>query len=363
MRKNKIYAALTIAALSATMFVGCGENKAEATTTTTTSSVEATEEATTEATEEATTEATEEATEEATTEATTEATEEATTEATEGAAEITETVYPFTFTELDGTEVVIESEPEKIVSMGPNVTEILYALGAGDKVVGRTDYCTYPEEVSSVESIGTMYTPDIEKIVSLEPDVVLGSTHFDAEVEANIKEQGIVTAALYDESDYTGVYDIITKVGQIVNKNAEAAEVVASMKEDVSEVVDILAAAQTKPTVYYVVGYGEYGDYTAGGDTFIGGLIEVAGGENIAKEVSGWSYDLESLVAADPEIIVIGTGMKDDFVTQENYKDLTAVKEGKVYEIDNDLLELQGPRNSEGIRALAEIIHPELFTE
>ena len=362
MRKNKIYAALTIAALSATMFVGCGESKEEATTTTTTSSVEATEEATTEATE--ATEATEEVTTEAT-EATegAEATTEATTEATEGAAEITETVYPFTFTELDGTEVVIESEPEKIVSMGPNVTEILYALGAGDKLVGRTDYCTYPEEVSSVESIGTMYTPDIEKIVSLEPDVVLGSTHFDAEVEANIKEQGIVTAALYDESEYTGVYDIITKVGQIVNKNAEAAEVVASMKEEVSEVTDILAAAETKPTVYYVVGYGEYGDYTAGGDTFIGGLIEVAGGENIAKDVSGWSYDLESLVAADPEIIVIGTGMKDDFVTQENYKDLTAVKEGKVYEIDNDLLELQGPRNSEGIKALAEIIHPELFTE
>ena len=354
MRKNKIYAALTIAALSATMFVGCGESKEEATTTTTTSSVEATEEATTEATE--ATEGAEEATTEATeaTEATegAEATTEATTEATEGAAEITETVYPFTFTELDGTEVVIESEPEKIVSMGPNVTEILYALGAGDKLVGRTDYCTYPEEVSSVESIGTMYTPDIEKIVSLEPDVVLGSTHFDAEVEANIKEQGIVTAALYDESEYTGVYDIITKVGQIVNKNAEA-----------SEVTDILAAAETKPTVYYVVGYGEYGDYTAGGDTFIGGLIEVAGGENIAKDVSGWSYDLESLVAADPEIIVIGTGMKDDFVTQENYKDLTAVKEGKVYEIDNDLLELQGPRNSEGIKALAEIIHPELFTE
>ena len=89
-----------------------------------------------------------------------------------------EVSYPLTLTGTDGTEITIDEEPEKIVSMGPNMTEILYAIGAGDKLVGRTDYCDYPAAVSEVESVGSISNADIEKILSLEPDLVLASTHF-----------------------------------------------------------------------------------------------------------------------------------------------------------------------------------------
>ena len=97
------------------------------------------------------------------------------------------------------------------------------------------------------------------------------------------------------------------------------------------------------------------GDYTDGGDTFGGQIIKMAGGDNIAEDVSGWSYNLESLIEADPDIIIVGKGCKDDFMSQENYKDLTAVKNGNVYEIDNSLIDRQSYRNAEGLLTLAKI--------
>lgn len=114
-------------------------------------------------------------------EASSEAKSESATEAVSEAGESEESgevSYPLTLTGTDGTEITINEEPEKIVSMGPNMTEILYAIGAGDKLVGRTDYCDYPAAVSEVESVGSISNADIEKILSLEPDLVLASTHF-----------------------------------------------------------------------------------------------------------------------------------------------------------------------------------------
>jgi iron complex transport system substrate-binding protein len=236
----------------------------------------------------------------------------------------------------------------------------MYKLDAGDKLVGRSDYCDYPEEVSEIESVGNLTTPDIEKIVSLEPDVVIVSTHFDEENTKKLEELGIPVITLYEENDVTGVYDMITTLGTAINKNNEAKECVSQMQATIQEVTDAVEGEE-KPSVYYVVGFGEYGDYTAGGDTFIGGLIELAGGDNIAKDVSGWNITLEEIVEADPSIIVISEYSKEAFMSDSNYADLTAVKEGNVYTIDTNMLDRQGYRNAEGVRALAEIFHPEVF--
>jgi iron complex transport system substrate-binding protein len=105
-----------------------------------------------------------------------------------GNAVVDETVYPVDITDSFGDVITLESEPERVVSVAPNLTELMYELGAGDKLVGRSDYCDYPEEVSQIESVGTLYTPDIEKIVSLEPDVVIVSTHFDEDNTAKLEE-------------------------------------------------------------------------------------------------------------------------------------------------------------------------------
>jgi iron complex transport system substrate-binding protein len=294
--------------------------------------------------------------------------EEEKTEATTAPASVTDvpeisvkgTDYPVTITDSEGTEITFDSEPEKVVSMAPNITETIYQLGIESKLVGRTDYCDYPEEALSIGSVGTMRSPDIEKIISLEPDVVIASTHFSEEANKQLTDLGVKVVVLYEEYEIDGVYPIIETMGTIFNVNEAATMAVNDMKTSISETKTRIEGLDN-PDVYYVVGYGEYGDYTAGGDTFVGQMITMAGGTNIAQEVSGWSYSLESLVEADPDIIIISEDMKADFEASESYKDLTAVKNGMVYGIDKNLLERQGYRNAEGLKTLAELIHPETF--
>lgn len=271
-----------------------------------------------------------------------------------------QTVYPIEITDSYGDVVTLEYEPEKVVSVAPNLTELMYELDAADKLVGRSDYCDYPQEVLDVESVGSLYTPDIEKIISMEPDLVIVSTHFDEENAKKLEDLDIPVLALYEEHDVTGVYDMIDILGKAVNRNTEAAECISRMQDTIGEVRALVEEVET-PSVYYVVGFGEYGDYTAGGDTFIGGLIELAGGYNIAKEVRGWNITLEEIIEADPSIIITSEYDRENFMSDERYADLTAVKEEKVYAIDTNMLDRQGYRNAEGIKVLAEIFHPEVF--
>ena len=334
--KKKLVAALSVCVMSLGL-VACGgkENKSE---------IEATTVAVTEATTEAATE--------------TEATPAATEAVTE--TENIEVTYPVTIIDSNGTEITFEEEPEKVVSVAPNLTEIIYGLGAEDKLVGRSDYCDYPAEVAEVSSVGSIMEPDVEAIISMEPDVVVVSTHFSEENSKKLEELNIKVVTLYDASDLDGVYDMIDTMGTVLNRKAEATDCIDNMKKTIAEVSDKVAGLE-KPTVYYVVGYGEYGDFTATGDTFVAGMLEAAGGDNIAKDATNWSITLEEIVEADPSIIIISEFMKDDFMSQPTYCDLTAVKEGHVYTLDTNMLDRQGLRNADGIMALAKIFHPEAF--
>ncbi|MCQ2969775.1 MAG: helical backbone metal receptor [Clostridium sp.] len=273
-----------------------------------------------------------------------------------------EVLYPVTITDSFDNEVILKKEPKKIISVAPNITEMVYKLGAEDKLVGRTDYCDYPEEVSTIDSIGTLSTPNIEKIISLEPDLVITSTHFDKENATKLEAVGINVISLYEEYNVDGVYDMIRTLGTALNKQDKATKIVSEMKDKIKDVTDSIKGLE-QPTVYYVVGYGEYGDFSAPENTFIGELIKMSGGDNIIQVQDSWSYNLESLLEKDPEIIIVRNGDKEGFETAEGYKELTAVKEGNVYEIDNNLIERQGYRNAEGIMTLARIFHPEAFEQ
>ena len=188
--------------------------------------------------------------------------------------------YPLTVTGSDGDTVTILAKPQKVVSVAPNLTELMYELGAGDLLVARSDYCDYPPEVSEVESVGTIFAPDMEKIISLEPDLVLASTHFDGEAAGKLQELSLPALTLFEETSMEGVYGMIETLGQALDREKQAADCVKDMKAliaDVEEKVKDLEA----PTVYYAVDFGENGDFTAGGDTFAGNMIEMAGGDNI----------------------------------------------------------------------------------
>ena len=258
------------------------------------------------------------------------------------------------------SDAEIPENPEKIISVAPNITEMLYEMGAGDKLIARTDYCDYPEQCLELESIGSLYTPDIEKMISLQPDVVLASTHFTEDTETKLTSAGIPVQVLYEETSFEGVYDMIKTLGDLVNCEAEAERMVSDMKEKIQTVTDKVAGLE-KPTVYYVVSFGEGGEFTATGETFIHEMITLAGGDNIAKNGTDWSYSLEALLEADPYIILIDEESKDGFMASEAHQNLTAVKEGRVYGIDGNMLDRQGYRNAEVIETMAKIFYPEAF--
>ncbi|MBN2794825.1 MAG: ABC transporter substrate-binding protein [Clostridia bacterium] len=267
-----------------------------------------------------------------------------------------------TITDGMGREIVLDNVPQTVVSLAPSMTEMIFALGLGDHLVGRTDYCNYPEEVASIESIGSLRTPNIEGIIALNPDLILMSTHASEEAAAMFDEAGIPYAVLTAQENFDGVYSILTQLGQIFAVEDEANEIITSMQSDVQSVVDALKDVEKK-SVYYVVGFGEGGDWTATGDTFIHEMLEMAGGANVAGDATGWSYNLETLIEKDPDYIIVSelVGTKESFETTEGYKDLRAVKEGHLYTINQDLLSRQGPRLASGLKAIVEILHPEVL--
>lgn len=276
--------------------------------------------------------------------------------------EAVQTVYPYTFTDSKENKIVVESEPKRIISIAPSITELVYALGKGDELIGRTDYCDYPEEAKAVQSIGSLKDPNIEKIIELKPDIVIASTHFKDDVAKKLEDLGIKIVVIKDSKSIDGAYESINQLGQILNAQDKAQEVVDSNKKKIEEIKEKVKSAET-PSTYYVVGFGKTGDYTATGDTFISEMINIAGGKNIAQDATGWKYSLEKIIENDPEDIIISKNfvMKDQFMATDGYKELSAVKNNKVFEIDDNLVNRQGPRIAEGVESLAKILHPDLF--
>lgn len=278
-------------------------------------------------------------------------------------SENTGNTYPIKITDSYGEEVTINKRPEKIISLGPNTTEIVCTLGAIDRLVGRTDFCDYPSDVSKIESIGTLYEPNIEKIVSLQPDLVVASTHTKEDNIKRLKELGIPVLSLYEKENFEGAYSLINKIGLAIDEKENAEKVVNDMKATVDGIKQKTANVTNKPKVYYMVDFGENGDFTAGGDTFINDIIEMAGGENIAKDITGWQYSFEKIVEKNPDVIICPNnfGTKDRMIVADNYKDLPAVKNNKVLELDDNLISREGPRLSQGLEEMAKLLHPELF--
>lgn len=273
-----------------------------------------------------------------------------------------ETKYPLTIKDSSGRDVTIDKEPQKIISVGPNITETIYYLGKMNKLIGRTDFCDFPKEVKSVQSIGTLQQPNIEKIVDLKPDLVIGSTHFPKETLEKLEALGVKVVVLYGKEDFEGAYNTIEKLGEILNANDKAFEVVSNMKKKVEDVKQKVAGKET-PSVYYVIDFGPYGDFTAGSDTFIDKIITMAGGNNIAKDAVNWKYSVEKVLEKNPDMVIcpVYFDYKKRLQEAKGYKDLDAIKKGNLFEIDNNMLDRQGPRLADGLEAMAKILHPESF--
>ncbi|MEM5946963.1 ABC transporter substrate-binding protein [Spirochaetia bacterium 38H-sp] len=261
-----------------------------------------------------------------------------------------------------GRTVSVKAYPERVVSLAPSITEIVFALGKGKSLVGRTDYCDYPSEVKGIESVGSLMQPNLEKIAALRPDVVIAASHVTKEAVTKLEELGIPVAVLDYPQSFEGTYEAIIEVGKLLGAQQQADMIIDDIEQDILDVMSAIGDSN-RPRVYYVVSYGQYGDYTAGKGTFIDTLINMAGGVNVASDVEGWQYSAEKLLEKDPDIIIVSKywDTKKGFMSTAPYNQLTAVKKGNVIEIDNNLVDRQGPRIGKGLKELAKAIHPEAF--
>lgn len=272
------------------------------------------------------------------------------------------TFYPLTLNDGADLALTFEKAPTSIVSLSPSATEIVFALGKGDLLKGRTDYCNFPAEAAAVPSVGSITEPNLELLAAAKPDVVFISDMFSSEIKAKIEALGIKVFDLSSHDSFDGVYTAIENAGAILDVQEVSTAMISDMKAKV-ETVENAVKDLPKVNTYYVVGFGEYGDFTAGKGTFIDQMIGMAGGNNVAQDADGWKYSLEKLIEKDPELMICSKfyDTKAGILAANGYKDLTAVKTGKLLEIDNDQLDRQGPRSADGLMELAKLIHPEAF--
>jgi iron complex transport system substrate-binding protein len=270
-----------------------------------------------------------------------------------------------------GYEVGITDPPQRIISLAPSNTEILYALGLEDRIVGVTDYCNYPPQVTEKETIGGYSSVDVEKVVSLHPDLVVAADGSTEEVIDHLRGIGLTVIAL-NPPDIQGILHDIEIMGQATGTEAEAEAIVADMQARMDAVQERHAAISHAPTVAHVVWHDPI--YVSGADTFQNEQIMLAGGKNAFGEIEEWgTVTLEEFIVANPDIIIVnsGSGMGNEgehaiynfFMQEDRLKNLNAVKQGRVYVIDSDIIDRGGPRIIDSLELVAKDIHPELYAD
>jgi len=276
---------------------------------------------------------------------------------------------PLTLTDSLGREVTLAAPAERIVTLAPSNTEIVFALGADEALVGRDDFSDYPPEAANVASVGSLY-PNVnaETIVALKPDLVLAAGVTNPDDVTKLADLGLTVYATSYAVTLDDIYHDILAVGKLTGTDSEAEGLVADLKARVESVSIQSASAANQPVVFYEVDATEpEKPWTAGTGTFMDALITLAGGQN-AGAVSDdyFQISLEQLITADPDLIVLGSstygGQTPETVAQRpGWQTLTAVKNNAVYPFDDNLVSRPGPRIVDGLEALAKLIHPELF--
>ena len=279
-------------------------------------------------------------------------------------------VSAVTITDDLGVTVTIENPPERIVSLSPANSEILFALGLDEKIVGVTEYCTYPEAALSKEKIGGFSTVNIEKVSVLNPDLIVAADGNSEETVAHLRELGFTVITINADTIDTTLDDILL-LGKATGADDEAEALVSSMKEDLEEIAE-KTSTEEKPTILHCMWTDPL--WVSGSATFQDEMIAAAGGINAAAAEEGWvALTMEKFLTMNPDIIVVDSGngmgvgaddaLRDFFLKDPRMQSLSAVQNEQVYVVNADIIDRGGPRIVEGVEALAEIAHPDIFGE
>jgi iron complex transport system substrate-binding protein len=280
--------------------------------------------------------------------------------------------FPVTIKDAADNEVMIEEEPEKIVSLIPSNTEIAYELGLDDKIVGVSDFDNYPPEAAEKEKIGGMEL-NVEKIISLSPDLVLahGSVMGSAtDALQQVRDAGIKVLVIQDAKSFEEVYSTIEMIGKASGANEQADETIQGMKDDLQAVKEKAAevSEEEKKSVFVEVSPSPE-IFTPGSNTFMDEMLMLINADNAAAEQEGWvKMNEEAIIALNPDVILTTYGYytdnaKDLVLSREGWEDVSAIKNEQVYDVHSDLVTRTGPRLVQGVEELAKAVYPDLFNE
>lgn len=282
--------------------------------------------------------------------------------------EVEAALYPLTIKDAVDKEITVEAAPKTIVSLVPSNTEILFALGLAEEVIGVTDNDDFPAEVEEKESVGG-FELNIEKIISLNPEMVfahemvLGSNEGGLD---QIRDAGIPVIVIPTAENFEETYTTIETIGKVTDKVDEANKIIEDMKAKIEEVLAKTATVETERTVFI-----ETSDapdiYTPGSGTFVQEMLDMIGAKNMVTE-EGWvMIDPEEIVNENPDAIVVMYSYVPDIVesvkNRAGFDNITAVKEDAVVQVDENLTSRTGPRLAEGLEEFAKAIYPEVFSE
>jgi len=258
--------------------------------------------------------------------------------------------------------------PERIVSLAPSITEILFELGLNKKIVGVTDFCNYPEEAKAKPRIGGFFNPNLEAIVSLEPDLVIGISNLGNKsvikglVSLDIQTL-MVKSFMIDD-----ILDSVLKIGKATGVMSRADDLVLDLRKRIEKIKDLIRGSK-KVKVLFVFSYEPL--IVAGKETFADELLSLAGGENIVRDIKGRysRYSIEEVISKEPEVIIATVHENPSSLLKESknvrgwekWKNLLAVKSGRIYVVSEDFYFRPGPRFILGLEKIAEILHPEVF--
>ncbi len=280
------------------------------------------------------------------------------------------TLEPITLTDGLGRTVTLTSPAQRVVSLTPATTEILFAVGAGSQVIGRDMFSDYPAEAQAVADIGgSMGEYNLEAILALQPDLVLAGGISPPELVASLEQLGLTIYFVSNPATLEEMYSTLETVAKLTGHETDAAALVESLKARVAAVDEKIMPLSFHPSVFYELDASADSSkpWTSGPGTFVDLLIARAGGFNIGGNLQGaWAQiSLEELVVLNPDFIILGDsnwGVTPESVAQRpGWEALTAVQNGKVYPFDDNTVNRPGPRLVDGLEELAKLLHPELF--
>lgn len=270
--------------------------------------------------------------------------------------------FPLTVKDGAGREVTVPKAPERIVSIAPSNTEILFALGLGPKVVAVDQYSNYPAEAKQKAQLGSYVKPDLEKIMAATPDLVLATGVHTKSIVGELETRRL-TVIVLEPNDLDSVLASITLVGRVTGQESQATELVGGLRAR-AEAVAAKVAGAPRPRIFFEISPELH---TVGPNSYINDLLRRAGGENIAADATTAYPQLsqELVIQRNPEVILLAHDVGGDAAaavrTRPGWEVVSAVKQGRIATLDPDLTNRQGPRAVDGLEAIARALHPDRF--